>query len=306
MTKQLITALLLTLLVHPLDAWSTFGGGGSRNANSMLGKKSSALDVLTELNQSNQLAPHVVSGEGVAVVTGGNAGIGAVSCKTLALAGMKVVMCARNVQAAQAVVDSWPSHVRELVSVQELDLADLQSVEEAVKNILNKHPTIDVLLNNAGIMALPKKQTTKQDIELQFGTNHVGHHFLTRLLLPHLKQGGSGRVVTVASEAHRSASATSAEWQSSDYSGWREYSRSKLANVLFAKHLDAQLMSSDNHNNNNIDSVSLHPGVIGTNLWQYFPKFVRPLTKLFADKTVEQGAATSVYCCLAKNVEGAA
>jgi NAD(P)-dependent dehydrogenase (short-subunit alcohol dehydrogenase family) len=146
-------------------------------------------------------------------------------------------------------------------------------------------------------MAPPRRLETQQGIELQFGTNHVGHHYLTRLLLPNMAK--QGRVVTVASEAHRYSGSVD-DWQPSSYSGWSAYGRSKLANILFSKRLQ-ELLTQDS---SEIQAVSLHPGVIATNLWQYIPRIVRPLTRLIASKSVEQGAATNVYCCLAKDIQG--
>jgi NAD(P)-dependent dehydrogenase (short-subunit alcohol dehydrogenase family) len=293
----IVAALLLLAFVQPLEAWSNVGSSSSTAKGGPLGKKSTALDVLKHLKQSNQLG---FPEGGVAVVTGGNAGIGAVSCNTLALAGMQVVLCARNVEAARQVVDLWPSNISDRVEIQELDLANLESVKKAAKEILGRHPNISVLLNNAGVMAPPTKLKTTQLIELQFGTNHVGHHMWTRLLLPHMND--KGRIVTVASEAHRFPSGN-IEWQPEDYSAWREYGQSKLANILFAKRLQELLTKQGKMG---MQSVCLHPGVIGTSLWRYLPKIVQPFTRLFADKTVEQGAAANVYCSLAERIQGGA
>ena len=309
----------MMMLIRPTQAWSTFGSSKA-DSISVLGKKSTALDVLTNLNRSNQLAYTSTDSSdngGIAVVTGGNAGIGAVCCKTLALSGQVkvVVLCARNVQAAQTLVDSWPSHISSRIEIQQLDLADLASVEQAAREITARHCSgdgtshgISILLNNAGVMAPPKKLVTAQDIELQFGVNHVGHHMWTRLLLPHMND--NGRIVTVASTAHQMVTSSSDQnkimWQQqspNNYSSWREYAQSKLANILFAKRLQELLLLNGK---TGIHSVSLHPGVIRTSLWQYIPKLLRPFTRLIADKTVEQGAATSVYCCLTDAIQGAA
>merc|ERR1712232_276527 len=145
-------------------------------------------------------------------------------------------------------------------------------------------------------MATPKREETEQGFELQFGTNHVGHHFFTRLLLPQINQGG--RVVTVASTAHTFGSLEMGDLNYSNdriYTPWGAYGQSKLANILFAKGLDDRLKGTKK----DVFSLSLHPGVISTNLWQYSPWFFKPLTGFIADKTVEQGAATSMFCCLA-------
>lgn len=271
-------------------------GSKPSTALSTLTKKSTALDVLTHLNQSNQLASFVHSG-GVAVVTGGNSGIGAVSVKTLALSGMKVILCARNVEAAQQTKESLEPYCQELVDIQELDLADLSSVETASKAIIAKYGRIDLLLNNAGVMAMPKKQYTEQGMERQFGTNHVGHHFFTRSLLPHLNP--HGRVVTVASTAHTFITGPTIDWEPEKYAPWGAYGASKLANILFAKKLQDLFQEQGR---SDLTSISLHPGVIGTSLWRFMPWFVQPLKGLFADKTIDQGAATNVFCSLSKDI----
>jgi len=273
-----------------------------------LNKKSTALDVLQCLNKGQKLASYInlesSAEQPVAIVTGGSSGIGIPSVETLALANMKVVLCARNLEAAKEVVESLPSSLRNNVRIQKLDLADMNSIQSAAEEILQKEGKaggIHVLLNNAGVMAPPKREGTSQDLELQFGTNHVGHHMFTRLLLPVINEGG--RVVTVASTAHSFGQLnfqnlnyeTEGAKEERGYSSWGAYGQSKLANILFAKGLSDELQSA----NSSIKSVSLHPGVIGTNLWRYSPKWTKPfLNALMTDKNVEQGAATSVYCCL--------
>jgi len=265
-----------------------------------LGKRSTALDVLKSLNSASRLAPYVARGRddvGVAVVTGGNSGIGAVSVETLAVSGMKVVLCSRSLESGEAIRSSFPDWCRRNVRVQKLDLADLGSVQDAANEIRRTEGTVHVLLNNAGVMATPKRMETKQGFELQIGTNHVGHHMFTRLLLPSMSS--DGRVVTVASEAHRMARINFEDInfeESNSYSPWGAYGQSKLANILFAKELNDQLKQQGSK----ILSVSLHPGVIASNLWRYStPTFIRGLLlSLISNKSLEQGAATSVYASL--------
>uniref|UniRef100_A0A7S2MJX3 Protochlorophyllide reductase n=1 Tax=Helicotheca tamesis TaxID=374047 RepID=A0A7S2MJX3_9STRA len=267
----------------------------ARATSSSLNKKSTALDVLKTLNNSKRLSPYVSSGSGTAVITGASKGIGAVCAETLALTGMNVVLCVRNVEEGEKVRDSMPSWVHKNVQVRKIDLADLSSVKEAADDIINiSGGKIDILVNNAGVMAPLERMETKQGMEIQFGTNHVAHHYLTRLLLPCFAD--NGRVVTVASEAHRTASIDFEDINSKNkYSPWGAYGQSKLANVLFAKSLQDELVRNGR---DDILSLSLHPGVIATNLWQYTPSIVRPFASLFSDKTVEQGAATSVFAAL--------
>ena len=286
---------------------------------SELGKKSTALDVLNNLNKNSRLATYVTDTSTtngkrmpLAIVTGGSSGIGIPSVEVLALSGMKVVLCARNVTAAEQVVQAeMPSSLRSNIRVQELDLSNMNSivkaVEEIIENDCNREEgccEVDVLLNNAGVMAPPNRMSTAQGLEVQFGTNHVGHHMLTRLLLPKIRS--DGRVVTVASTAHAfgqldfdNLNYYEDESNSRKYSAWGAYGQSKLANILFAKGLDEKLKESGSK----IKSVCLHPGVIGTNLWRYSsPEWTRPLLNaIVADKNVQQGAATNAFCCLAED-----
>jgi len=306
-TLTLITVSVACLL----PAMSLSMTRESLPAGLRLNKKSTALDVLQTLNKAQRLAPfltsRVLDSNPVAVVTGGSSGIGLSSVETLALAGISVVLCARNITAAEEIVSSLPNHLQSKIRVQELDLADMYSIQRAASDIIETEGNIQVLLNNAGVMAPPKKEVTAQNLELQFGTNHVGHHMLTRLLLPHVSKGG--RIVTVASTAHSFGQLDfenlnydedmtgKKERSERRYSPWGAYGQSKLANILFAKGLDYELKKAGS----DIVSVSLHPGVIGTNLWRYTPKWTRPLLDMVAtDKTIEQGAATSVFCCLVK------
>lgn len=287
-------------------------------ASRTLGKKSTHLDVLETLNKSNKLASYIDLNEEndnkmpVAVVTGGNSGIGIPSIEALALANMKVVLCARNLESAKEAVESLPVSLQANIRIQKLDLSDLASIQAAATEILEtevaQNGKIDVLLNNAGVMAPPKRESTTEGLELQFGTNHVGHHMFTRLLLP--KINDEGRIVTVSSTAHSfgqlnfsnlnyddiSTSTNSAPIEERSYTAWGAYGQSKLANLLFAKGLNDRLQEEGS----DITSISLHPGVIGTNLWRYTPKWTRPfLNAIATDKNIEQGASTNVYGCLA-------
>jgi len=192
------------------------------------------------------------------------------------------------------------------VRIQKLDLADMASIEIAAKEIIETEGTIDVLLNNAGVMATPKREATAQDLELQFGTNHVGHHMLTRLLLPVIT--AQGRVVTVASTAHTMSDLnfqnlnydTTAGMEGRKYTPWGAYGQSKLSNILFAKALSDKLKEAGSE----IKTISLHPGVIATNLWRNTPRWTRPLLRLLmTDKNEAQGAATNVFTCLVNEKE---
>lgn len=303
-SQPLLTlGLLLGIVTDVGSAFSTVAPPSSSSTKAAtaaadldLGKKSTAKDVLREINGAGILAPYVPE-RGVAIVTGGSSGIGVPSVENLALAGMKVVLACRTTEDGERAKSSLPPWCQPNVRVQQLDLADLSSVQKAASDILDTDGEISVLLNNAGVMNTPKREETKDGFELQLGTNHIGHHAFTRLLLPGMASGG--RIVTVSSEAHRFG-----EFNFDDlnykskrtYSPWGAYGQSKLANLLFAKALDDRLKGEDT----DILSVSLHPGVVATNLWRSTgPKLLQGVIKgVIGDRNIEQGAATSVYASL--------
>lgn len=265
-----------------------------------LGAKSRAADVVS-LYRKLGMPPYITRG-GTAIVTGGNSGIGLESVKQLLSAGCgRVVLCARSVEAGEAALASLKDVDTSKARVQRLDLADLESIRDACAEIAEKDGTISLLLNNAGVMATPAR-LTKQGFELQLGTNHIGHHAFTRLLLPHMEP--DGRVVTVASTAHTMGNVDVDDLMFTGgrkYSPWGAYGQSKGANILFAKGLADQLIAAGS----SIKSVSLHPGVIRTELWRHGRTNLLGkistwlLHKLIINKDIEQGASTSLYAALA-------
>lgn len=260
-----------------------------------LSAKSTAADVVSAFRSN---PPPYVSRGGVAIVTGGNSGIGAESAKALLDAGCFVVLCSRDEQAgSRALAEMGAPSGR--ARVQRLDLADLTSVKAACEEIAAKEGRVALLLNNAGVMATPKQQTA-QGFELQIGTNHIGHFALTRLLLPMLED--DGRVVTVASTAHTMGGVDTSDLSFRNgrrYTPWGAYGQSKAANILFAKGLADELEAAGSR----ILSVSLHPGVIGTPLWRHGNSVLTWLLhKVILDKDVAQGASTSLYACLADGI----
>lgn len=299
----LLRRFLSILAIRSASSLST-----TSSSSSSLGKESSALDVVRTLNRNDAFAPYVRNG-GNAVVTGGSSGIGAVSVEALALVGLRVTSLVRDVEAGERARDAIPNaDARERVRVVRCDLADLSSVEAAARDVVARDASVDVLLLNAGVMATPTRTDTAQGLELQFGTNHVGHHMLARCLLPSMSRDG-GRVVTVASTAHTMGDVdfTDLNYDGGQrrYSPWGAYGQSKLANILFAKGLQDRLRS-EKDDEGSITSVSLHPGVIATNLWKsgvpgFIRPFIRPVVNIFSDKTTEQGAATNVYCSLVES-----
>ena len=225
-----------------------------------LSATSTASDVVSRYRPS---LPSYVARGGVAVVTGGNSGIGAESARALLDVGCFVVLACRDEAAGERALAEM-SAAAGRARVQKLDLADLDSVSAACREIAQKEGRVSLLLNNAGVMATPQ-QKTKQGFELQIGTNHLGHFALTRLLLPLIED--DGRVVTVASTAHTMGSVESADlnFVERKYTPWGAYGQSKAANILFAKGLADLLEEAGS----NVLSVSLHPGVIRTPLWRH-------------------------------------
>src|SRR6478735_4667902 len=171
----------------------------------------------------------------VFIVTGANSGIGLPTARALAEAGAHVVLAVRDVAKGETVAASIAGDTE----VRRLDLADLASIRAFADAWQGD---VDVLINNAGVMATPEKRTV-DGFELQIGTNHLGHFALTNLLLPHI----TDRVVTVASGAHRAGSISldDLNWQSRRYQRWPAYQQSKLANLLFTLELQRLLTTTD-------------------------------------------------------------
>jgi NAD(P)-dependent dehydrogenase (short-subunit alcohol dehydrogenase family) len=198
----------------------------------------------------------------VAVVTGANSGIGWQTTRALAQHGARVVLACRDVesgkQAASRIKRSVPGAD---VGVAELDLASMNSVESFAKAWSDP---LDLLINNAGVMAPPRRASTVDGFELQFGTNHLGHFVLTGLLLPALLDCPKPRVVTVSSVAHHGGTERVVEANVGDgpYSAQRTYSNSKLANLLFARELQRLASAHDLP----LVSTAAHPGVSATAL----------------------------------------
>jgi len=199
-----------------------------------------------------------------AVVTGANGGLGLETARALAGAGAHVVMAARNQQkAATAADDIRRSHPQASLEVVPLDLGSLASVREAARAIAAAHGTIDLLVNNAGLMAVPERRTA-DGFEMQFGVNHLGHWALTALLLPSLLRAEAGRVVTVTSTAHHMGRAVDPKNPNLEgtYGPWKAYGQSKLANFHFAIGLQRDL---DRAGARAISLVA-HPGLTNTEL----------------------------------------
>ena len=242
-----------------------------------------------------------------AIVTGASSGLGVETARALSFAGASVVLACRSVAAGERVAAmlraTQPKDAGPL-EVAPLDLADLDSVRSFIAGFLASGRKLDLLVNNAGVMAQPFTLTA-QGIESQLGINHLGHFALTTGLLPVLSP--QGRVVTVASSAHNGGKAgnvlealtTDRAFTTHRYSRYQAYDDSKLANVLFTLALAKRLAPGQS-------AYSVHPGVIGTNLARSMGaigKVIVFFLKLLA-KTPAQGAATSVFAAAAPELAG--
>lgn len=199
-----------------------------------------------------------------AIVTGATSGIGLVTARQLAAHGAMTTLAVRDTARGEQVAEMLrTAHPGSLVDVQELDLADLSSVRAFAERWSLAHPEgLDLLINNAGVMAIPRRESA-DGFEMQLATNHLGHFALTGLLLPALVARPRSRVVTVSSGAHRMGRMDFEDLQGSRrYNAWRAYGQSKLANLLFTAELQRRF------DLNGIASVAAaaHPGYTATNL----------------------------------------
>lgn len=201
----------------------------------------------------------------VAVVTGANSGLGLASARALAGAGAHVVMAARNQDKAAAAYDEIvAAHPDASLEVVELDLGSLASIDTAGERISGTHDRVDVLMNNAGLMAMPRR-TTEDGFEMQWGVNVLGHWALTSHLLPLVVGTPGARVVTVTSVAqHQSLGLSADPHLRGSYGPWRAYSQSKLGDRLLGMGLQQQFEA------NSVDATSLvaHPGLTNSDLQQ--------------------------------------
>lgn len=226
------------------------------------------------------------------IVTGGNSGIGLVSARELAKRGARVIIASRSADKTQPVIDALKQETGNTqIELQKLDLGDLDSVRAAAKELLARDIPIHGLINNAGFAAGIRGQrgTTKQGFELTFGTNHLGHYLLTRLLLDKIKQTKGARIVNVASISHYRAK-NPFPWDTlqkptKSLTGLSEYAVSKLSNVLFTAELAKRLAGTG------VTTYAVHPGTVATDVWRGVPQPLRwGMKKAMRMITPEQGA----------------
>ncbi len=242
----------------------------------------------------------------IIVVTGANSGIGFDAARAFVQKGGHLILASRNVQKAETAVSQIKAETPNAsTDIIQLDLADLSSVRTFADSFNGKYEQLDLLINNAGVMALPYQQT-KDGFEMQFGTNHLGHFALTGLLLQPLLNSANGRIVTVSSNYHDRGKGV-IEFDNLDgkkkYDKWDAYMYSKLANILFAYELQRKLSAI----NSSCLSVAVHPGFAATNLQNSGSTaqrlFLKVLGAAFAQSS-EMGALPTLYGATANEVNG--
>ena len=237
-----------------------------------------------------------------ALVTGATAGIGQVAARELARRGARVIVVGRSPSKCEATTDlirreSGNPLVESLVA----DLSSQADVRKLADEVKARCPRLDILLNNAGAM-FTKRRESVDGIEMTFALNHLGYFLLTNLLLDLLKASAPGRVVSVASEAHRMVSKVDFKdiEGKRKYGGWHAYGQSKLANILFTDELARRVAGTG------VTANSLHPGFVASNFTEgngAMGWFMRRLAGLIAI-SVEDGAKTSIYLAASPEVEG--
>jgi NAD(P)-dependent dehydrogenase (short-subunit alcohol dehydrogenase family) len=241
-----------------------------------------------------------------AIVTGANSGLGLAAAGALAWAGADVVLACRNTGKGEAAVASIRAKVPDAsLTLEELDLSSLASVRAFAERYSGEYEGPDLLINNAGVMAPPRRETA-DGFELQFGTNHLGHFALTGLLLGGMQgRREDARVVTVSSTAHKFGRiAFDNLGGERHYFRWRAYGQSKLANVLFARELDKRLRAAGSP----VKSLAAHPGYASTNLQTAAPplldRAVMIVTNRLFGQSPEMGALPELYAATRPNLDG--
>ena len=241
----------------------------------------------------------------LAIVTGANSGLGRIVARELARRGAHVIIASRDrAKGAEAASAIEAASTSSTVDCEQLDLADLGSIRAFADRVRAGHDHIDLLLNNAGVMATPYRRTA-DGFELQIGTNHFGHFALTGLLLPLLHERPHARVVIVASNAHKRGRMRFDDLQGErGYSRWGAYAQSKLANLLFAFELNRRIKAAGWP----LTCVAAHPGYSATNLQLSGPPpYERPVMRLgnwlFA-QPAEMGALPLLYAATAPDLPG--
>lgn len=241
-------------------------------------------------------------------ITGANSGLGQETARAMAAKGAHVVLAGRDQakldEAVSAIRTAYPDAALETITV---DLGSLESIRAATSRARQRFAKIDLLINNAGVMACPFEHTA-DGFERQFGTNHLGHFALTAELFPLIEQGSAKRIVNLSSRGHHMGPVDfdDPNFQHRAYDPWASYGQSKTANVLFSVGIEQRYAIMGIH------AYAVHPGGIETNLGRHMTQEMRDALMArittrdtsFAWKTIPQGAATSCWAVTAPELEG--
>ncbi|MDT4737085.1 SDR family oxidoreductase [Bradyrhizobium sp. WYCCWR 12699] len=241
------------------------------------------------------------------VVTGATGGLGYETAMALAGAGAIVILTGRNdakgLRAIEGICERFPNA---LIAYEHLDLASLASVADFARRFAAGNEQLDLLVNNAGVMALPKRQQTADGFEMQLGTNYFGHYVLTARLLPQLRRAKAARVVNLSSLAHRSGAINFDDLQAKhSYRPWRAYCQSKLAMLMFSLELQRRSLAAGW----GVKSIAVHPGFARTDLIANGPgantfqwRIGRLLQPLFSQSAAE-GALPTLFAATSPTAE---
>jgi NAD(P)-dependent dehydrogenase (short-subunit alcohol dehydrogenase family) len=249
-----------------------------------------------------------------ALITGANSGIGFQAALELARHGARVLLgcrsAAKGLQALEKLRKAVPAaqaEVAQQAEVVELDMASLASIRAFAAAFVSTGMPLDLLINNAGVMAVPERKTTADGFELQFGTNHLGHFALTGLLMPALLKASAPRVVTVSSLAHRNGKIAFDDLQGEKkYVPWDQYNESKLANLMFSLELERKARAERSR----LISIPVHPGISRTAIFANGPgekdlkAMVVKLLGPIMTQSDEAGALPTLYAATSPNAKG--
>lgn len=243
------------------------------------------------------------------IITGATSGIGLEAAKVLSEKGAKIILPVRNLEKGKLAVEQIQQRFKSAdITLMNLDISDLDSVRRFAAEFLKKYRQLDLLLNNAGIMWTPQRETSKQGQELQFATNHLGHFLLTGLLMPLLKATPNSRVITQSSILHKKGQGQNFEPTiyfddlnfSKSFDTKKAYAQSKLANLLFTYELDRRLKAAKI----NSIAVASHPGYTATNLQKGLGWMMKVMNVLVAQK-VTMGVLPILRAATEPNLKGA-
>ncbi|KRT85312.1 dehydrogenase, partial [Oryctes borbonicus] len=241
----------------------------------------------------------------VIIVTGANTGIGKETACELAKRGAKVYMACRDMRRCEKAREEIVLETKnKYVYCRKCDLSSLESIKEFANTFLKEQNRLDVLINNAGVMRTPNSKT-RDGFEMQLGVNHLGHFYLTNLLLDRLKASVPSRIINVSSVAHKRGEIDKTDLNSSvKYDAGKAYAQSKLANLLFTRELSRKLDGSG------VTVNAIHPGIVDTEIIRHMgffnswlaTIFIKPLVWPFI-KGPRQGAQTTIFAALDPKLE---